>query len=179
MILTDREISSAIETRKIIIDPVPTSDRFSSTAVDFTLAARVSIWKSNENLTITPRNGGYNYADLAKTMHQPVTVPEYRLQPGQLVLGWTEEQIELPRHSGIAGRVEGKSSLARLGIGIHVTAPTIHAGFRGQIQLEIINHGPYAIEVVPGMRICQLIFEMTFGTPQMGYAGGFRDQRPS
>ena len=57
------------------------------------------------------------------------------------MLGWTAEYVELPIDSRIAARVEGKSSLARLGLGVHITAPTIHAGFPGQIRLEIVNHG--------------------------------------
>ena len=85
------------------------------------------------------------------------------------LLGWTIEKIQLPHTSRIAARVEGKSSLARIGIGVHVTAPTIHAGFGyrpndpnfpgNPIQLEIWNTGPFRIRLVKGLRICQLIFE--------------------
>jgi dCTP deaminase len=92
------------------------------------------------------------------------------------VLGWTEETVELPTHARLAARVEGKSSLARLGIGIHVTAPTIHAGFKGPIQLEFCNHGNLRIKVIPGMPVCQLIFEQTLGTPEKGYKGQFFGQ---
>ncbi|MGD0511380.1 MAG: hypothetical protein ABSA33_06095 [Candidatus Micrarchaeaceae archaeon] len=88
----------------------------------------------------------------------------------------TEENIELPIHSRLAARVEGKSSLARLGIGIHVTAPTIHAGFRGPIQLEICNHGVLQVKLMAAMRVCQLIFEQTLGTPDKGYTGQFYGQ---
>ena len=80
--------------------------------------------------------------------------------------------------SRVAARVEGKSFLARLAIGIHVTAPTIHAGFNGPIQLEICNHGPLRVKIVAGMRVCQLIFEQTLGTPAKGYAGQFLGQIP-
>lgn len=72
--------------------------------------------------------------------------------------------------------MEGKSGLARLGIAVHLTAPTIHAGFKGQIQLEMYNFGPNEIILDVGMPICQLIFEVTFGTPAKGYAGMFSDQ---
>jgi dCTP deaminase len=84
--------------------------------------------------------------------------------------------VNLPYDSRLAARVEGKSSLARLGLGVHITAPTIHAGFEGQIRLELINHGRLPITVKPGMRICQLIFEQTLGTPQRGYHGQFSGQ---
>ena len=99
------------------------------------------------------------------------------MEPGAFILGWTAEEIELPLRSRIAARVEGKSSLARLGIGIHITAPTIHAGFPGTIQLEICNHGCLRVRLMTGMAICQLIFEQTFGTPAKGYAGQFFGQK--
>jgi dCTP deaminase len=99
------------------------------------------------------------------------------VEPGDFVLGWTEEYIDLPTQSRIAARVEGKSSLARLGIGIHITAPTIHAGFEGTIQLEICNHGTLRVRLTPGMRVCQLIFEQTAGTPEKGYVGQFFGQK--
>jgi dCTP deaminase len=78
--------------------------------------------------------------------------------------------------AGHAARVEGKSSLARLGLGVHITAPTIHAGFDGQIRLELVNHGHFPITIKSGMRVCQLIFEQTLGTPERGYKGQFSGQ---
>jgi dCTP deaminase len=107
------------------------------------------------------------------------------LQPKEFILGWTIERIQLPHASRIAARVEGKSSLARLGMGVHVTATTIHAGFgydpkqpeTGQpIQLEIWNVGTLTIRLVKGMSICQLIFEEVHGTPNKGYGGMFATQ---
>jgi dCTP deaminase len=82
----------------------------------------------------------------------------------------------LPASSRFAARIEGKSGLARLGLVVHLTAPTIHAGFKGQIQLEMVNLGPNEIILDVGMPICQLIFEMTLGTPVAGYAGRYFGQ---
>jgi dCTP deaminase len=98
------------------------------------------------------------------------------LAPGAFLLAWTEETVHLPPQSRVAARVEGKSSLARLGVGIHVTAPIIHAGFDGQIQLEICNHSGLSVTLVPGLRVCQLVFELTLGTPDKGYSGQFLGQ---
>src|SRR5262249_50017381 len=110
------------------------------------------------------------------------------LERGAFFLGWTLETVQLPSRSRIAARVEGKSSLARLGMGVHVTAPTIHAGFGyadrdpgwpgNPIQLEIWNTGPRPIRLKHGMKICQLIFEWVDGTPEQGYEGQFRLQGP-
>jgi dCTP deaminase len=71
-------------------------------------------------------------------------------------------------------RIEG--ALARLGIGVHITAPTIHAGFKGPIVLEVFNHSTLRVKLTAGMRICQLIFEQTLGTPAKGYSGQFFQQ---
>lgn len=100
----------------------------------------------------------------------------YEFKPGHMVLAWTREYVELKYQSRIAARVEGKSSLARLGIGIHLTAPTIHAGFAGQIRLEMVNHNKLPVKLRVGMKICQLIFEQTLGTPVRGYEGRFSGQ---
>jgi dCTP deaminase len=119
-----------------------------------------------------------------------VPIPEEGcpVEPGKFYLGWTLERIQLPHRSRLAARVEGKSSLARLGLGVHVTAPTIHAGFGfsdldpaflgNPIQLEIWNTGPLPIVLKRGLRICQLIFEQVDGTPEQGYTGQFATQGP-
>jgi dCTP deaminase len=116
------------------------------------------------------------------TLHD-LTLGHYRLPPHGFILGWTKEKLRLPHASRVCARVEGKSSLARLGLGVHVTAPTIHAGFGtgkegDALQLEIWNVGPLPIELRYEMRVCQLIFEELHGTPVKGYAGQFLDQGP-
>ena len=84
------------------------------------------------------------------------------------ILGITRERVHLKLGSKIAARVEGRSSLARLGLLVHLTAPTIHAGFAGNITLEMINHhGPFYLRIVPNKtRICQLIFERLESSPE-------------
>jgi dCTP deaminase len=84
------------------------------------------------------------------------------LRPGQFVLTYTLEYIKMPDY--LAARVEGRSSLARLGVSIHQTAPTVHATFEGQLRLEISHNGPYSCRLRPGQRICQLIIER-LGSP--------------
>ena len=111
------------------------------------------------------------------------------MESGTFLLGWTIEKVQLPHRSRLAARVEGKSSLARLGIGVHVTAPTIHAGFGykasdetfagSPLQLEIWNVGPLDIRLLEGMPICQVIIELMDGTPEKGYDGRFSQQGPT
>lgn len=182
MILTDREIRLAIIKDLIRIEPRPLDNAFSSTAVDLTLDPNITEFinpAGGIEVIIDPGHPEFN----AETTIGQVTVKKtidpqngYELTPKQLVLAWTKEYVNLVSHNRIAARVEGKSSLARLGLGVHVTAPTIHAGFEGRIRLEMVNHGKVPIRLRVGMKICQLIFEQTLGTPEKGYQGQFSGQ---
>jgi len=148
------------------------------------LARELRVWsfdqvEKTKGQIITP-GPGFHYLDFRDKYTKSINIsPEkgYVLAPEAFVLAWTRETIHLPNHSRIAARVEGKSSLARLGLAVHVTAPTIHAGFEGPLQLELCNQGPVSIRLTPRMPICQLIFEMTFGTPAKGYSGIFLRQK--
>lgn len=182
MILTDREIQIALEHGSIIIEPHPEERAYSSTSVDLTLDPVLSAFRDPRkgvNVCIDPSSEGYNHDDVLAEITRQLTIDTdkgYEFHPGKLILAWSREYIKLFPHSRVAARVEGKSSLARLGIGVHITAPTIHAGFDGQIRLEMINHGSVPVKLTPGMRICQLIFEQTVGTPVSGYKGRFSGQ---
>lgn len=181
MILTDREILIALERKQIVIDPLPGEKAFSSTSVDLTLGDTIIVFREAKSFipsTIDPSHQDYDHdAALAELSDKAAISPGgYTLEPGRLILAWTVEEVSLPINTRVAARVEGKSSLARLGLCVHLTAPTIHAGFRGHIQLEVINHGPRPILLKHGMRICQLIFETTLGTPEKGYSGRFLNQ---
>lgn len=180
MILTDREIKIALEKGQIKIDPLPDeATSYQSTAVDLTLSPIVRIFKEGvSGVHFDPGSEDYDYKahiDMVTTREE-LTAP-FTLIPQALLLAWTNETIEIPTNSRLAARVEGRSSLSRLGVGIHLTAPTIHAGFSGTIQLEVVNHGFAPVILRPEMRICQLIFEMTFGTSAKGYSGQFLGQQ--
>jgi dCTP deaminase len=178
MILTDREIQLAIANKQITITPEPAADAYSSTSLDLTLDEPGDEWDPAHSQPIRPGAPGYNYRQLSGRKKR-IPLAGYTLAPNAFLLAWTRETIQLPGTARLAARVEGKSSLARLGMGIHITAPTIHAGFTGQIQLEMYNHGCNDIVLDVGMPICQLIFEMTFGTPTKGYVGLFSGQSAS
>ncbi|MCI0463709.1 MAG: hypothetical protein L0Z62_42785 [Gemmataceae bacterium] len=194
MILSDRETWAARARAAIRITPWPSPERFSSTAVDLTLSAELQKWKDpstvGAEVRIRPGDPAFQVRQTLDELTEQVTIPGegFVLLPGQFVLGWTAEKIQLPVRSRIAARVEGKSSLARLGLGVHVTAPTIHAGFGvkqgddaypgSELQLEIWNVGRFPIILDPGIAICQLIFELVDGTPDRGYQGQFASQGP-
>jgi dCTP deaminase len=100
----------------------------------------------------------------------------FLLEHNQFRLAITRERIELPKESKIAARVEGRSTLARLGLAVHMTAPTIHCGFMGNIVLEIFNFGPYPIRLMPGLEVCQLILERTRKVPRSEHTTAFMHQ---
>lgn len=181
MILTDREIQAALHAEQIFLEPPPLPDYYSSTSVDLTLDAHAAKWKippAGMRTVISPGEPGFSYQTIQDQFTEKFDLGSgFELEPNHFCLAWTKEHLYLPSQSRLAARVEGKSSLARLGISVHVTAPTIHAGFRGNIQLEVFNHCPLPIKLIPGMKICQLIFEQTLGTPEKGYAGQFSGQK--
>ena len=89
------------------------------------------------------------------------------MQPGEFVLGVTLEKIKIA--DDIVARVEGRSSLGRLGIIIHSTAGFVDAGFEGTITLEITNINRMPVALYPGMRVCQLAFELMTSPADVPY----------
>jgi dCTP deaminase len=179
MILTDREIQKLLKSGLISIEPKPPLDAYDSTAVDLTLDPLIRVFRTiAPGLIIDPGAPGYKATELIRTATDSLTIPAegWELPRGTLVLGWTKERVDLNFKGKVAARVEGKSGLARIGLGVHVTAPTIHAGFPGTIQLELVNHGPLPIKLRPGMAICQLIIEMIKGTPSKAHKSQFAGQ---
>ena len=196
MILSDREIRAAVESGRIGLGPLPPEDdrRWASHAIDLTLDREISVWSLPEGhgveSTFAPASPNFN-ANEVISRHTTAAVCDgdgFVLHPQRFVLGWTVETLRLPFQSRIGARVEGKSSLARIGLGIHVTAPTIHPGFgtRGldltlvgsPLRLEIWNVGVYPIRLQKGMAICQVLFEEVHGTPTNGYSGQYAVQGP-
>jgi dCTP deaminase len=195
MILCDREIRAALTRRAITITPDPMLDPslWSSTALDLHLGDQVSFWDFSlpgAPASFSPADPDHDLADLLDRFTRTQAIPDMGvlLERASFLLAWTLELVQLPHRSRIAARVEGKSSLARLGMGVHVTAPTIHAGFGyadrnpayvgNPIQLEVWNTGPRPILLKRGMKVCLLIFEWVDGTPEQGYHGQFRVQGP-
>jgi dCTP deaminase len=183
MILSDRDILSALIGGAIAISPEPAFSAFSSTSLDLTLAAELRVFRTMDDLAgevVDPAMKGFCFRSAMARFTSPgeIGAAGFDLPPQAMLLGWTAETVDLKLAAKVAARVEGKSSLARFGLAIHVTAPTIHAGFTGRIQLEIVNHGPVPVRLRAGMRICQLIVEQTSSIAERGYAGQFQGQSP-
>lgn len=183
MILSNTAIFAALDEGRLRIVPEPSprlpqaggaESPFGSSAVDLTLGPSLRIPVENLGLVLDPSSG--NTTNTLRTLYntQPIDpLQGYILKPGRFLLANTAEAVTLPlppaddSPSGpwLAARVEGRSSLARMGLLVHFTAPTIHAGFSGNITLEMMNLGPAPILLQAGMRICQLIVEEVSGTP--------------
>lgn len=179
MILSNESIQAALDEGRLILDPEPSPRRFDSedeeicpyqtSSVDLRLGNEIGCFRDGLPINIDLRRG--KFADLfgpnsdSRTIHPDLP---FSLLPRKMVLARTLERIELPllrKGPCLAARVEGKSSYARCGLLVHFTAPTIHAGFKGTIALELINFGPFPIMLYPGAPICQLILERVDGVP--------------
>ena len=112
-------------------------------SVDLTLCGEEFLWPERDTLFLPLETPTY-------TIHSGSP----RLESGDFVLASTVEDVYIPPE--FVGRVEGKSTLARMGLIVHTTAGFIDPGFRGRITLELKNVGPCALVLKPGMYICQL-----------------------
>ena len=131
-----------------------------------------------QGVTIVPNDDEVEVMNLLQMhgIHRSLTSEvSYRLEPRRLVLGKTLEYVTLPSH--LAARIEGRSSLARFGLSVHITAPTVMAGFKGRLVLEMYNSGPFRIELSRGMKIAQLILEQVSLPPLRDHRGQFQLQR--
>ena len=172
MILSNTEIIKCIKSKKIGISPLdqfsdPQRSPFNTSAIDLRLGNEIRVPRTDGPTQLDLSKPGI--ADYLRTNSDKFTLSDsqpYSLKRNIFVLGNTLEVVNFPLSKGKVGysaRVEGKSSIARCGILVHFTAPTIHAGFEGTIALEIINLGPKEFLLKPGMYICQLIIEEVKG----------------
>ena len=150
MILTDRDIRSRLQEGDLRIEPLDW-DEIQPASIDMTLAAKLRIFSALPGQDIDPANPD----ETAPTVEISVAPADvFRLMPGQFILGSTVEKVAIP--ADIVGRIEGKSSLGRLGLLIHATAGYVDPGFQGDLTLEISNGSANPILLRPGMRIAQL-----------------------
>jgi len=154
LILSDRDIKSYIQEGKLIIDPIDNpKSQIQPSSIDLRLGNTFLHFKVEGRAFIDPTKDSLQ--DLMGTIEVEDGKPFF-LRPGEFVLGTTIETIKLPED--LVARVDGRSSLGRLGVIVHATAGYVDPGFCGQITLELsnINHVPIAL--YPGMRICQISF---------------------
>lgn len=184
MIYSDEDIRNALELNNIIISPSPNRDSFSTSSVDLRLGNRFTVFRpAPTGSEISIRVNEVDPEEIASRYGEEVTIDRYQylpVRPNDFVLAYTLEQITLPLD--LAARVEGKSSLARLGLSVHQTAPTVQAGWGSPrslpLRLEISNVGPFVCRLTPGIQICQLIFEELKTKSDRELRSRFQNQSP-
>lgn len=172
MILSDRDIRKLIEAGRLVVEPFD-PEAIQPSSIDLHV----------DNIFRVFANSRYPYIDVKKRMDDLTELVEVRpgeafiLHPGEFVLGSTLETVTLP--DDIVARLEGKSSLGRLGLLIHSTAGFVDAGWTGHLTLELSNVANLPITIYPGMKIGQLcLFEMTSPADRpYGERGKYQGQR--
>ncbi len=166
MILSDRDIRKYLEEGKIRIDPKPNLQRqLGSCSVDLRLGYRFRIFEHSKHPFIDLRD-----KQTTQKVTSEIVVKRgepFIMHPGEFVLASTLERIELP--DNILGRLEGRSSLGRLGIIVHSTASVFDPGWDGTATMELGNLGLLPVALYPGMRICAFTFQLLSSSVDVPY----------
>ncbi len=180
VILSDRTIREEVEAGRIIIEPFE-DGAIQPSSVDLRLDSYFRVFR---NHTLSHIDVKQNLEELTELVEASDEDP-FILHPGEFVLGSTAERVAIP--SDLVGRIEGKSSLGRLGLLIHTTAGFVDAGWDGQLTLEFSNVASLPITLYPGMKIGQISFirmtteaDQPYGTGKLGSKyQGQKGPRPS
>ncbi|HET6915609.1 MAG TPA: dCTP deaminase [Acidimicrobiales bacterium] len=151
MLLSDRDIIAELDQKRVQLDPFDRS-MVQPSSVDVRLDRWFRVFENHKYPHIDPAE---DQPELTRLV-EPDREEPFILHPGEFVLGSTYEQVTLP--DDIAARLEGKSSLGRLGLLTHSTAGFIDPGFSGHVTLELANVANLPIKLWPGMKIGQLCF---------------------
>jgi dCTP deaminase len=175
MILSNLEMQRAMTEGRLVINPQPLPLRptegqkcpYDTHSVNLRLGQELSIPLAGPYSFDLSEGGSLSEFLSRNSEKRSIPADGYALARSQFVLGITLEYISLPvdhpknreTSTCLAARIEGRSSIARCGVLVHFTAPTVHPGFEGTLTLEIINLGPTSFILLPGMPIAQLIVE--------------------
>ncbi|MGH3370127.1 MAG: dCTP deaminase [Nocardioidaceae bacterium] len=151
MLLSDRDILAEIDAKRVGLEPFEPA-MVQPSSIDVRLDRFFRVFENHRYPHIDPAE---DQPDLTR-MVEPTGEEPFILHPGEFVLGSTYEVVTLP--DDVAARLEGKSSLGRLGLLTHSTAGFIDPGFSGHVTLELSNVATLPIKLWPGMKIGQLCF---------------------
>jgi dCTP deaminase len=175
MLLSDRDIRTEVDRGRVGLEPYEPA-MIQPSSIDVRLDRLFRVFENHRYPHIDPAQ---EQSELTREV-EPVGDEPFILHPGEFVLGSTYEQVALP--DDIAARLEGKSSLGRLGLLTHSTAGFIDPGFTGHVTLELSNVATLPIKLYPGMKIGQLCFfrlsspsEHPYGSAASG--SRYQDQR--
>ncbi|MEU3846438.1 dCTP deaminase [Micrococcus terreus] len=165
MLLSDRDIMAELDSGRVKLDPLDRS-MVQPASVDVRLDRYFRLFDNHRYAHIDPAEP---QEELTRLVEVAPDEP-FILHPGEFVLGATYEQVTLPED--IAARLEGKSSLGRLGLLTHSTAGFIDPGFSGHVTLELSNMATLPIKLWPGSKIGQLCFFRLTSPAEHSYGSG-------
>jgi dCTP deaminase len=168
VILSDRTIREELAAGRIVIDPVSDAD-IQPSSVDLHIDRYFRVFRNHSMRVIDVKENQEELTELVEIGEDDAFI----LHPGEFVLGSTHERVSLP--DDLVARLEGKSSLGRLGLLIHSTAGFVDAGWDGHLTLELSNVANLPITLYPGMKIGQISFlrmttpaETPYGSAKVG-----------
>ena len=166
MVLSDKDIKKALKSGKISITPTPDfKEQLGSCSIDLRLGNVFRIFDYSRNAYIDPSKKDYSN-EITKVIKLK-NGEKFIMQPGDFVLAVTLEKVRIA--PDLMGRLEGRSSLGRLGLVVHSTASIFDPGWDGKPVLELGNLGRMAISLTCGMRICAMTFEELTSVAEVPY----------
>ncbi len=166
-VLSDRTIKMMLAERKIVVEPLG-EGCIQPASVDVHLDKRILVFRNSRRPFIDVRQDLSDLTEMEEIGEQP-----FILHPGEFVLGSTLETIEIPED--LVARLEGKSSLGRIGLLIHSTAGYVDPGWKGRLTLELSNVANLPVTLYHGMKIGQISFlqlstpaDIPYGSPELG-----------
>ncbi|MBI2453686.1 dCTP deaminase [Candidatus Peregrinibacteria bacterium] len=169
MILSDKDIQAKITDGGIVVTSADGKHKtnVNASSMDLRLGRFFKIYNHSRQAILDPLHAE-SFQNVTKLIEIERPGEPFIVQPGEFVLGVTMEKIKIA--DDLVARVEGRSSLGRLGIIVHSTAGFIDAGFEGTITLEITNINRMPVALYPGMRVCQLAFEQMSSRANVPYS---------
>jgi len=167
MVLSDQDIAKALKEKRIVITPaIDTKTQLGSCSVDLRLGNVFRVFEHSKKPFIDPSKKDYSNEITTEIVLK--NNEQFIMQPGDFVLAVTLERIKIP--FDLMGRLEGRSSLGRLGIVVHSTASVFEPGWDGKCVLELGNLGRMAVALTVGMRICAMTFEELSSEAKIPYS---------
>lgn len=177
MVLSDRDIKARLGKGDFKVEPLDLLLQMGASSVDLRLGTRFRTFKLSNHSIIDPAT--FSDTKISEWRVDGAQIEEYEystliisekpfvLHPGEFVLASLMEHVEMP--ADLVGRLEGRSSLGRLGLQVHSTAGVVDAGYKGHLTLELANIGKLPIKLTPGMRVCQLVLETLSSPAEVPY----------
>lgn len=166
MIISGNKLSQYLKQGKIKITPFEPA-LVGACSIDFRLGSHFRIFPRRRQKIVISDKG--EYEKYTKAVFAPKGI---LVKSGEMVLGVTKERLALD--SRVCGFMHGRSSMARMGLAVHVSSSLVQPGVDNVQVLEIVNNSPYGLFLVPGLRICQIVFEETSSPAR--YDGRFSQQ---